>query len=171
MKKFLIAIFISLFVFPAFVKAEDNSNADDLVAKGMRYILSGEYGKAIELYTSAIALNPNDAFNYNRRGIVYDIAGQYDKAIKDYSKAIELDPNNADFYFNRGNTYVKTKQYDKAIDDFNKVCATGDKTSCEKLEIIKSKLGQAGKKNKKEPTASKDQQQKTPNFNGVIKVK
>jgi Flp pilus assembly protein TadD len=85
--------------------------------------MNGEHDKAIEVYTKAIELDPNDAEAYNNRGLEYHNKGQYDSAIGDYTKAIELDPNYFYAYNNRGNAYANKGQYDSAIEDYNKAIA------------------------------------------------
>ncbi len=72
---------------------------------GYYYGEAGLYDKAIEAYTSAIAIDPNDAKAYNNRGNAYKNKGQYDRAIADFDKAIAIDPNHAKAYNNRGNAY------------------------------------------------------------------
>src|SRR3972149_6953418 len=103
-----------------YAKAADTLSAADWFKKGRQYWLNKEYDSAIEAFTSAIALNPNDADAYNGRGVAYNDKGQYDRAIEDYNKAIQLDPNYAYAYNNRGNAYNKKGQYDKAIENYNK---------------------------------------------------
>jgi len=88
--------------------------------KGYQYGLNQEYDKAIEAYTSTIALDPNYAFAYNNRGLAYVEKGQFDRAIENYNKAIALNPNDALAYDNRGFAYANKGQYDRAIADFNK---------------------------------------------------
>src|SRR3989338_1360137 len=97
--------------------------ANEWFNKGYEYDLKKDYDKAIEAYTSAIALDPNDAFAYNNRGNAYADKGQHDRAIEDYNKVIALDPNDALAYNNRGIAYGKKGQHDRAIEDYNKVIA------------------------------------------------
>ena len=94
--------------------------ANEWVEKGYRHTVNNEHDKAIEAYTSAIALYPNLAGAYNNRGAAYAMKGQYDRAIEDYNKAIVLNPNLAQAYNNRGDTYYNKGQYDRAIEDYNK---------------------------------------------------
>jgi len=54
---------------------------------------SKDYSGAIEDYTKAILLNPNDAQHYNFRGISKHELQDYKGAIEDYTKAIEINPN------------------------------------------------------------------------------
>ena len=76
-----------------------------------------DYDKAIADYTTAIALNPQDADAYKNRGVAYCWRRDYDKAIADYTTAIALNPQDADAYKNRGVAYRGQKDYDKAIAD------------------------------------------------------
>ena len=88
--------------------------------KGYQHSLNKEYDKAIEAYTSAIALDPNLAKSYVHRGGAYYEKGQYDRADEDINKAVSLDPNLAYAYGARGIIYYNKGQYDRAIEDFNK---------------------------------------------------
>ena len=56
----------------------------------------GLYNSAIDDFTRAIELDPNDAKAYNNRGIAYRYLGEYQQAIDDSTKAIELDSNDAE---------------------------------------------------------------------------
>ena len=94
--------------------------ANEWFERGLKYNQNKEYDKSIEAYTSAIALDPNDAAAYNNRGNAYYDKGQRDRAIKDYNKAIALDSNDAYAYVGRGFTYNEKGQYDRAIEDINK---------------------------------------------------
>ena len=61
----------------------------------MPIITSNQYTKAIQDFTQAIDLDPNNAKYYNTRGNAYYGLKQYTKAILNYAQAIDLDPNNA----------------------------------------------------------------------------
>ena len=69
--------------------------ANEWFEKGYEYGINGEHDKAIEAFTSVIALDPNFSEAYGNRGNVYADKGQYDRAIEDYNKAIAIDPNDA----------------------------------------------------------------------------
>ena len=51
-----------------------------------------QYDTAIEYYTKAIRVNPDNADTYAKRGNAEYLLGKYKEAVTDYSKAIELDP-------------------------------------------------------------------------------
>ncbi len=86
-------------------------------------LCASNYTKAIEYYTKAISIDPNDAEAYINRGVAYTNLRKYEEAISDYTKAISIDPNDANAYCNRGNVfYLKgdcfnaKKDWEKAIE-------------------------------------------------------
>jgi Flp pilus assembly protein TadD len=60
--------------------------------RGGAHQAEGDSDRAIEDFTKAIELNPQDAKAYVRRGNVYQVNGDSDHAIADYNKAIEINP-------------------------------------------------------------------------------
>jgi tetratricopeptide (TPR) repeat protein len=95
-------------------------SADNYYKLGLEYYFKNEYNKAIEYFTEAIKLEPDNALYYNDRGICYDWLKEHEKAIVDHSKAIELEPDNARYYNSRGICYNWHKEYEKAIADHSK---------------------------------------------------
>jgi len=87
--------------------------------RGNKHYEIKNYNKAIEEYSEAIRLDPNNAKAYANRGFAYQMKSQYDKAFNDYSEAIRFDQNNAWVYTKRGMIYNYKQWYDKAINDFN----------------------------------------------------
>ena len=61
--------------------------------RGLSLSDKGEYDRAIDWYSQAIALNPNLAAAYYIRGVTFGRKGHYDRESTDYSKAIALDQN------------------------------------------------------------------------------
>ena len=88
--------------------------------QGNFLIMLRQIDKAIEAYSHAIKLNPNNAATYNNRGVAYHIKGDYNHAIVDYTKAIQLKPDFALAYNNRGAAHGIKDDYDHAIVDFSK---------------------------------------------------
>ncbi|HEX8367655.1 MAG TPA: protein kinase [Pyrinomonadaceae bacterium] len=78
------------------------------------------FDKAIETYTLAIELNPNDYAIYNNRGAAYHATGEFQKAIADYTRAAELNPYHFSAYNNRGAAYEDIGNIEQAIDDYRK---------------------------------------------------
>ncbi|MBV9387331.1 MAG: tetratricopeptide repeat protein [Chroococcidiopsidaceae cyanobacterium CP_BM_ER_R8_30] len=99
------------------------------------YYKLGDYEGAIDNFTRALRLNPNDTKAYMNRGNAYygvaqnsgDPDKEYRLALTDFNQALRLDPKNAEAYFKRGLILYEIAQYSqdsdqdfrKAIDDFN----------------------------------------------------
>ena len=88
--------------------------------QGNVLVMLEQMNRAIEVYSHAIELNPNNIYTYNNRGVTYGAKGDYDRAIADYTKAIQLNPNYADAYFNRGAAYLKIGEFEQVLDDYNR---------------------------------------------------
>ena len=88
--------------------------------QGNVLMMIGQVDRAIQTYSHAIKLNPNNTYSYNNRGAAYESKNSFDRAIADYTKAIQLSPNYTDAYFNRGVAYGENGDYDRAIVDYTK---------------------------------------------------
>jgi tetratricopeptide (TPR) repeat protein len=91
----------------------------------------GDINLAVEEYSKAIAINPNNENLYYDRGVAYlrkmrmsannnSISDYYEaanNAISDYSKAIDINPEFVHAYYNRSSAYCGIKKYDLAIAD------------------------------------------------------
>jgi tetratricopeptide (TPR) repeat protein len=67
-----------------------------LYARGQLYHLQGDYGHAIDDYSSAIAWMPSYGDAYAARADAYDAAGQHDKAAQDYAAAAQYSNDTPD---------------------------------------------------------------------------
>ena len=79
-----------------------------------------EKTKAIELYSKAIDIIPDNPEPYINRGILKEKIGDNEGAMKDFNKAIELNPNGARAYLSRGLMKEKNEDKDGAMKDFDK---------------------------------------------------
>jgi len=75
---------------------KDPTSADAAIWLGRRTAYLGRFGEAIEIYTRAIELHPEDARLYRHRGHRYITLRKFDLAIKDLRKAAELIEGKAD---------------------------------------------------------------------------
>ena len=75
--------------------------------------------KAIEAYSKAIELDPDNVGHLNARGWIYEITGKDDQAIADYNLAMQKRPNYPFPYLNRGSVYMRKGAFQSALDDFN----------------------------------------------------
>lgn len=77
------------------------------LALGLECIHKHDYDEAIENYSEALNLNPDNAYAYNNRGTVYYETQNYYLAIEDYNKAIGIKKNFAAAYRNRAKAFDK----------------------------------------------------------------
>tara|TARA_R110002073_G_scaffold14554_2_gene59365 strand:+ start:45788 stop:46723 length:936 start_codon:yes stop_codon:yes gene_type:complete len=68
----------------------DTQSADAIIWYGRRTAYTGQYQKAITIFTEGIEKHPEDARMYRHRGHRYITTRQYDKAIADFEKAVTL---------------------------------------------------------------------------------
>lgn len=101
-------------------EAKKEETAHNYKTMGRIYRREGKYNKAIEAYSAAIDLSPEEADNYINRGNVFFELKEYDKVIEDYTKAIERDTDNSTAYNNRGYCYNELGEYQKALSDLTK---------------------------------------------------
>ena len=76
------------------------------------------YDKAIDYFTQAIKMDPDDAYSYSGRGEAYFWLDNYEKSIADYTQAIKIDPYDAVFYEDRGDAYYWLDKYEESIADY-----------------------------------------------------
>lgn len=88
---------------------------------GSFYILEQIYGKAIEMYTKAIELNPNVAVYYGNRSIAYVKTECFGYALQDASKSLELDKNYLKGYYRRATAYMSLGKFKLALRDYETV--------------------------------------------------
>jgi tetratricopeptide (TPR) repeat protein len=85
------------------------------------FIFMAEYGNkkgALNEFTQALRLNPNNANLYYNRGFVYIKLGNNKGAIEDYTQALRLNPKYTKAYNNRGFVYIKLGNNKGAIEDY-----------------------------------------------------
>ena len=73
--------------------------------RGLVYIRTKEFDKAIADYSQVIDLQPDDANAYAGRGMAYLGSRQWSRAITDYTKAIGLSPQDPNYYIMRATAY------------------------------------------------------------------
>jgi Tfp pilus assembly protein PilF len=85
--------------------------------------------KALESYTKALALKPDDASLHNNYGLALAKSGKFQDALPELEKAAQLEPANAcKYYYNAGALLTNAGQVDPAIETFKKGIAAD--TTC-----------------------------------------
>lgn len=92
----------------------DVRRADKYWVRGDSAFASGNMQRAIVLYDTAIALNPNSADMYVSRGRAKRESGDTAGGRVDYQRAIVLDPKNELAHYNLARAYLDLEQWDSA---------------------------------------------------------
>ena len=73
--------------------------------RGLQYLKSGDYGKAVKAFQQTLAANPQSAEAYYYLGLAYDGQGDRDKAIKSLTAAMRLKPDFTEARVSLGQLY------------------------------------------------------------------
>jgi len=106
--------------FTQYNEAINRLGATDWVEKGNSLGIAGRHREAMEAFSKAIQLNPNDSMAYMGRGVASGFLGDQRQAIRDYDRAIQLNPNNAMAYTNRGAAFGNLGDHRQAIRDYDR---------------------------------------------------
>jgi len=112
---------------------EHINDANENKRQGMDFLAQGLFDKAIEVFTRAISLCPNDlevfrfrAVALSQKGEVYRLDNnlsraieEYDRAILDFTHILNHNSQDAEVYHLRGCLYSFKKEYDIAINDLS----------------------------------------------------
>ena len=105
---------------------------------------SGDIEGALEDYTMAITLEPNEAYAYLNRGVLYRLKGENAKAESDFKQVVRLDsiPEDAECSFY---AYCYLGQKDKAIEVLNTALDKDKKGNCYDAACLYSVMGEKEK--------------------------
>lgn len=92
-----------------------------LLDEGIEAVKKGDYPTAIQLWSQAIALDPQDDRALVNRATAYSQTGNPEGALADLNAALKLNPNNQHAYFSRANLYNQQRKFKEALADLNKV--------------------------------------------------
>lgn len=83
-------------------------------AAGRLFESQGSFGKALEQYSKAVAVNPDFAKGYHRMGLVLSKMSRHDDAVNALQKAVTLSPADAQLRNNYGFELMFVLQWDEA---------------------------------------------------------
>ncbi len=86
--------------------------------RGLGYLRSKQYDKAIIDFSEAILINPKNPFAFDNRGDAWREKGNYDRALADYNEALSIEPTFTSSLLNRGITYELQGDKVKARQDY-----------------------------------------------------
>jgi tetratricopeptide (TPR) repeat protein len=86
--------------------------------RGLGYLRSKQYDKAIIDFSEAILINPKNPFAFDNRGDAWREKGNYERALADYDEALSIEPTFTSALLNRGITYERQGDKVKARQDY-----------------------------------------------------
>ncbi|XP_061173619.1 stress-induced-phosphoprotein 1-like [Saccostrea echinata] len=97
----------------------NKKKAEALKSQGNEALSQGKFEEAIENYTAAIQLDPDNHVLYSNRSAALTKAGNYLEAIGDADKAIHLKPDWAKGYSRKGTALCCLNRYEEANEAFS----------------------------------------------------
>jgi stress-induced-phosphoprotein 1 len=94
------------------------SSASAFKELGNNFLKNKQYDEAIDAYTKAINIDPNDHVFYSNRSAAYLSKGDAVNALSDGERCIVISPNWAKGYSRKGAALHALKRYDEAIDTY-----------------------------------------------------
>lgn len=94
-----------------------------LTNRGLHLHRRGSLAEAVQDFSAAIELAPDDMNLYLSRGASYGMAGDLDAAIQDFEKVLALDPQSGLAYMNRATALEKKGKYAESMPDYDKAIA------------------------------------------------
>jgi Tfp pilus assembly protein PilF len=99
----------------------------------------GNPQKAVDLFTAALKVYPQDAELWHELGMCWGKQKQFDQAIPCLAKAVTLDPKNPTYSNNYGWTLARAGYYQESFDHFSRT--VGEAQANYKLALMSMHLG------------------------------
>ncbi|MBF0380932.1 MAG: tetratricopeptide repeat protein [Magnetococcales bacterium] len=103
--------------------ATQQSDADELLQKGLTFFNTGKFDEAIFNYQKAIVIKPNFAQALSNLGVVLQHCGNIEQAIDSLKKAVAIKPNYADAHCNLGVALQNQGRLDEASISYQQAIA------------------------------------------------
>ncbi|XP_075695128.1 small glutamine-rich tetratricopeptide repeat-containing protein beta [Rhinoderma darwinii] len=94
--------------------------AEQLKDEGNNYMKEQIYEAALDCYSQAVELDPNNAVYYCNRAAAHSQLGRHGDAIKDCEKAISIDAKYSKAYGRMGRALAAMNKYKEAISNYQK---------------------------------------------------
>jgi tetratricopeptide (TPR) repeat protein len=95
-------------------------NAKQNVKAGDEFLKNSKFEDAIDQYTKALVIEPDNTKAYTQRAFAYSELSKYKEAAEDYDRASVFIPKDEVNFYNAGTMYYKIEDYLAALDRCNK---------------------------------------------------
>ena len=105
------------------IRSNEFDNPNQAVAyynRGLNYHRLGQYNRAIEDYSAALALNPAQLNALYNRAVAYTAKAEYADALAQLNAFLALQPDHIDALVQRAGLYVEQQQPQPALQDLNR---------------------------------------------------
>eukprot|EP01101_Sappina_pedata_P009288 TRINITY_DN5371_c0_g1_i1.p1 TRINITY_DN5371_c0_g1~~TRINITY_DN5371_c0_g1_i1.p1 ORF type:complete len:351 (+),score=191.74 TRINITY_DN5371_c0_g1_i1:65-1054(+) len=142
--------------------SDNQTAANQIKDQGNQAYKQKKFDEALELYSQAAALDPQNMLFLTNKAAVYFEQGKFQECIKECQEAIEIGSRNRAAYANIAkahvriaNSFAKLEQYDDAINHYNKAL-TNDRqaTTLDALKKAEKAKDEKAKKDYLDPELS-----------------
>lgn len=113
---------------------QDRVDADVQVALGVLFNASEDYDKAVDCFTAALGVRPDDWLLYNRLGATLSNSGRSEEALRYYHQALDLRPGFVRCHFNLSISCLNLKMYQDAASHIYTALTLQSESSDEDLQ-------------------------------------
>ena len=93
---------------------------DELMARGVEQMETGQYKAAIATFTEVVKRKPAFAEGWNKRATVYYLAAEYQRSIEDCDQVLKRNPGHFGALSGLGQIYFQLERYDESVTWFRK---------------------------------------------------
>jgi tetratricopeptide (TPR) repeat protein len=109
---------------PSLAEAQNNADAEKLLARAIELHQAGDILGAIDSYKAALAIAPDRGDALSNLGAAYVRLGQFDDAIAQYNRALKNDPTNTSIRLNLALAYYKSARPQLAVPELRRIVAS-----------------------------------------------